>query len=564
MSQDDFCEKLKLAPIPAKKKDDELLSAEEATSFRSILGGLLWLTATRLDLISDVCLLQSQVTKAKVMHLKQANNVVKRAKAEQGQQLGRHFRRLKPPLRLCCVHDSSAAGNVRNYAQEGILVLSCEDKLIKMSRDNEAVIQDGETHRLGGTANILWAHGAKAKRISYSTSHAETLAAMSGLEASTLSSTLVSVRLAGIMYLPGRPSLQMLIAAQEQGVPDLPIDSMRACRDFFELASGDKSVPQDKNQRLYVLAFREARMMGRLRWMILCPTESMTADALTKSMVTPPMMKLLSTGNVEFYNEGDHKLTMRSLPRLPSVEERHFDMTDKELLKEVSTLATSAFLASTGTRSMWLSMMFATMATSASASSTSETPSTSSMSSSTTTSSTTSWDDWKWFLTMIAIVIATERLLFQSLKLWWRYFTSSTTVAQPEPTATSMDVDMDGKGEDTMDVDEAYIGDDTTMMESATVAELWKLRKSVEHYKQLSHERWKQLQRARELCDNRFNTIEQLTRQLQTVRARHAAAPTELFATAATGRVFHSRRDCGHIRTNNNVRSMRPCRDCCG
>ena len=538
MSQDDFCAKLKPAPIPAGKKDEDPLTAEEITSFRSILGGLLWLTATRLDLVSDVCLLQSQVTKAKIVHLKQANNVVRRAQAEQGQQLGLHFRKLRHPLRLCCVHDSSAAGNVRSYAQEGILVLLCEDKLHKASRDEEIVIEDDQTGCLGGTAHVLWAHGAKAKRISYSTSHAETLAAVSGLEASTL----VSVRLAELWYLRNRPSLQMLIAAQEQGLPRLPVDSMTDCRDFYELASGDKSVPQDKNQRLYVLAFREARMLGRLRWMILTPTESMTADALTKSMVAPPMMTLLSTGTVEFYNQGDHKLTLRSLPKMPAVDERHFDMTDKELIKEVSTLAVPTMLATMSTRSMWLTVMFATMATSASASTTS----------STTAPTTSTWDDWKWFFTMVAIIIATERLLLQSAKLWWHHLMGRRMTRKSEP--TPMDIDADS---DFMEVDEANIGD-----KSDDDHELHELRRNLKHYQNLSQETWQKLERSRELCDNRFRTIEQLSQQLESERVR-SRAPNEVYVTTATGKVYHNKRNCSHIRTNNSVRVLRPCRDCC-
>ena len=73
VSQDSFAQKLKPAEIPSTRKDEELLTPSEVTMFRSILGGLLWLTATRLDLIAEVCALQSQVTRAKVAHLSQAS-----------------------------------------------------------------------------------------------------------------------------------------------------------------------------------------------------------------------------------------------------------------------------------------------------------------------------------------------------------------------------------------------------------------------------------------------------------------------------------------------------------
>ena len=105
--------------------------------------------------MADVCVLQSQVTRAKICHLRQANNVVKLAQAEIGQGLGIYFRKLIPPFRLCCIHDSSAAGNVRNYAQEGILVLLCEDRPGSFSRSEEYELDDHQLKLLNGKAHIL-------------------------------------------------------------------------------------------------------------------------------------------------------------------------------------------------------------------------------------------------------------------------------------------------------------------------------------------------------------------------------------------------------------------------
>ncbi|CAE7229459.1 unnamed protein product [Symbiodinium sp. CCMP2592] len=282
MTQDDFCKKLKPATIPNKKDDAA-----------------------------------SSVTQAKVMHLKQANAVIKRAQDEIGHGLGLHYRKLKPPFKLACIHDSSAAGNVRHYAQEGVLVLLMEDRLKAREDEYEKTLMDHETQLLSGKAHLLWGHGAKAKRTSYSTSHAETLAAISGLEASSL----ITVRLAELLHMSKRPTVTSLLTAQELGLRQIPVDDFTDCKDFYELASGDKSVSQDKGQRLYILAFREARLHGRVRWLVLTPTESMTADGLTKSMVAPPLMELLSTGTVNFYNQGDHKMQLRRLPQLQHVKE---------------------------------------------------------------------------------------------------------------------------------------------------------------------------------------------------------------------------------------------------
>ncbi len=56
ITQKAFTERMKPATVPNGKKDDERLTPEEVTDFRSILGALLWLTSTRLDLVAEVSL----------------------------------------------------------------------------------------------------------------------------------------------------------------------------------------------------------------------------------------------------------------------------------------------------------------------------------------------------------------------------------------------------------------------------------------------------------------------------------------------------------------------------
>lgn len=54
-------------------------------------------------------------------------------------------------------------------------------------------------------------------------------------------------------------------------------ENASACRDFFELRAGARH--PSGQQRLYILAFKEARVSGRLT-----PTEYTLADALMKPM----------------------------------------------------------------------------------------------------------------------------------------------------------------------------------------------------------------------------------------------------------------------------------------
>ena len=427
MSQRHFAEKLVCVEIPEHRRDSDSLDAKELTSFRSILGGLLWLTATRLDLIADVSLLQSKVTKACVEHLRQANKVVEKAKHPDFLDLSLHYRRLRGPLRLVCVHDASSASKDRNYAQEGILVLLCEDGLHDLGTQYKLEADDDLAKKLSGRSHVLWSHGAKAKRVSYSTSHAETLSAIGGLETVSL----VAVRLSEL-YFKGKPSLKDLTQIQEFGNDVLPVDCMTDCRDFFELTTGERTLPQDKGQRLYVLAHKEARINGRIRWMVLVPTQSMVADALTKPMLAPQLLHLMTTGVVHYYNEENHPMLLRRLPPLHEYDEDTILKTDDELVNMFLAVVTAS--ATRVSKPFLVAAIMASQSTLVGASTSSSTTSTS--------STTSSWLDYDfvifWLLTAFIVLIIERAVihgglylqsLLQSLSTAWTSSSSSTATS---------------------------------------------------------------------------------------------------------------------------------------
>ena len=96
MDQEECSKNLKEVTINDAENDERDLTKEEQSTLRSQLGGLLWLAATRLDLVADIGLLQSYVTKSKVKHLKAANMVVEKAKDPQFQELGLIYQRFLP------------------------------------------------------------------------------------------------------------------------------------------------------------------------------------------------------------------------------------------------------------------------------------------------------------------------------------------------------------------------------------------------------------------------------------------------------------------------------------
>ena len=150
------------------------------------------------------------------------------------------------------------------------------------------VVDDYEALLLSGRGHVLHGACAKAKRVGTSTSHAETLCLQRQRDSSV-----------------GRRSL---IAIQQQGRWVIPIGHAADCKDFFELATGQKGGP---------------RTLGKMRYLLLIPTASMVADGLTKKFVGPPrqLLRLPTSGTFEFTNEG-RAIELRQLPRRTDFNEQ--------------------------------------------------------------------------------------------------------------------------------------------------------------------------------------------------------------------------------------------------
>ena len=80
----------------------------------------------------------------------------------------------------------------------------------------------------------------------------------------------------------GTPTLETLMDYDLDGRYEVPVDSWTDCLDLIELTTGLKGVPQDRHQRLAILALREKLVSGRARLSYWTQTDWMIASALTK------------------------------------------------------------------------------------------------------------------------------------------------------------------------------------------------------------------------------------------------------------------------------------------
>ena len=324
--QDAFCQKLQPFPLSKERsnKDDSALTPDELSGLRAVLGALLWLCQTRLDIICDVVLCQQEVTRSTIATIKAANSALTRAK-KYAEHCGLVYPVLKPPFKLMTVGDSSHATRTSSYAQEGCLILLMSDKSLKIiNSDSPQYKQILNSRSDMSDFCIVMAYVChKAKRVSSSTSMAETLIANFGKElAQLVVMRLTEVLGHGIQTPFKQPaSLRLLIEIQENAQWAIPVDQCTDCKDVFELVTGLKGVPQDRYQRVYVMSLREDRIKQAIRRFMWIPTTAMLADSLTKQMISAIMYDLLHFGYWQFDNRGLNPLVAMELQLSSRIDE---------------------------------------------------------------------------------------------------------------------------------------------------------------------------------------------------------------------------------------------------
>ena len=70
--------------------------------------------------------------------------------------------------------------------------------------------------------------------------------------------------------------------ADQDGQYTIPVDIWTVCSYLFELTTGLKGVPQDRHRRQAIVALREKRLAGRIRYSYWWEIGYMLANALTK------------------------------------------------------------------------------------------------------------------------------------------------------------------------------------------------------------------------------------------------------------------------------------------
>jgi hypothetical protein len=297
---------------------------------------MLFLCQCNLHILTEVTQLQGFNNEPKVLHLKKANAVLKKAKTD-NTMVGIHFPRLTPPFCLRAIGDANHTTKTSVYPQEGQFVLLMMDRNLSVSK---GILSRSCLDSLGGPCHVLAAASNKAKKVAHSTSMGETNCALSVVG----NAQMIALRLTELSLDLSRhrhsDNIRHMMDINHNGAYLIPIDHLTDCKDAFELITGLKGIPQDKQQRLPVMALREERMTGRVRLSLHIPTEIMISDALTKAGTFVQLMKLLTTGKLDL-TAAKKDITVRRL-RVPDcyteTDLEHIERFD-ELMNATTTPA---------------------------------------------------------------------------------------------------------------------------------------------------------------------------------------------------------------------------------
>ena len=222
--------------VQLKAQDDSPLTTTELKAFRGLLGGLLWLCQTRLDAIADTVIIQQNTASATIKHIKMANTLLARVK-KYAKNAGLYFPKISPPFVIDTVADSSGATSGSSYAQEAVLILLGSDKRVQVVATTSIHYQQvcDSKQQLSKFCHIIASLSHKAKRVSGSTSRAETLAGVVGKELAQMIAMRLTELFAPGIQLPlhDGTTMSQLIQIQDNAEFAIPIDHWTDSRDFF-------------------------------------------------------------------------------------------------------------------------------------------------------------------------------------------------------------------------------------------------------------------------------------------------------------------------------------------
>ena len=262
MSMRTFAQNLRPANVPKDASPEKCLEPHQIKVLRAINGSLNWLSSqARPDLAAQTSLSQQSFPNPKVKHLKQASNIVRRAK--QHCDLSLTFAPIPVESLTVACHSDAAFANVGNHTQAGFIL-----GFVHESLNNGQMVQWNPA---------VW----RSFRLSRAVS--STLAAESQAM-SIASGTVEWMMLILAELIDGPFSVRQAADVLKRRSPILVTD----CKSLYDhLASpSSPTAVEDRRTSIDITIIQESIRNGgmHVRWV---PTDRMLADSLTKDAGDP-------------------------------------------------------------------------------------------------------------------------------------------------------------------------------------------------------------------------------------------------------------------------------------
>jgi hypothetical protein len=272
ISQAHYISELKPIPTDTLKvmPKDEPVNEEFQHLFRSLLGGIAWVTQTRLDIAVYVGALQRKLQCPCVQDVLNANRVLQYLKSK---PLAMKFRRVDRPWRLIAISDSGFKGEDQDHLaiRSGLICLVDRD-FPQLGRNNLQIIEYVSK---------------KQTRVCRSTYAAELYSALD------LAGLMFNIALTLTEVLEGPSSACALADKFETGRLSLESDLIIDAASVFDHTSTtEPRAPHDSTMTIHALKLRELLETRKLTRLVWCDTRSMLADGLNKGTIDRAALQL--------------------------------------------------------------------------------------------------------------------------------------------------------------------------------------------------------------------------------------------------------------------------------
>ena len=258
-------------------KPEDLVSEVTHASFRSLLGGIAWLTLTMLPICIYVASLQRKSQGPTVKDIKECNRLLRWIRLH-AKEMGIRFIHLPEPCRLVVVSDS--AFKAEEYA--GLAMRGCIIMMVSASVDLP-------TTQAWSCVVLDW-FARKHTHVVRSTFAAELHALLDAVGQAMLINLVITE-----MFGPG-DSPHHLAKLQDNGKLWPALEAFIDARAVFDaLAAEPVRIPTEKNLYIHLLAAKDLLQKKILRRLTWIDTLDMLADGMTKGVID--RAPLLAIGN---------------------------------------------------------------------------------------------------------------------------------------------------------------------------------------------------------------------------------------------------------------------------